>query len=88
MEIGYMLYLVDDLMILGGSYLCTVLPVNLVAVVFRRIVARRYNDTGNTTPKVRSAKDSSGVGRSSSNTYALMPFAAMHSAASSANSGE
>ena len=48
MEIGYMLYLVDDLMILGGSYLCTVLSVNLVAVVFRMILARRYNDTGNT----------------------------------------
>ena len=39
-------------------------------------------------PSVLSAKESSGVGLSDSNTYALMPFAAMHSAASSANSGD
>ena len=74
-------------MILGGSYLCTVLPVNLVAVVFGGLwlVVTTIPEI---QPKVRSAKDSSGVGRSSSNTYALMPFATMHSATSSANSGE
>ena len=48
MEIGYMLYLVDDVITLWGTYLFTVLPLELVAVVVRRIVARRYNDTGNT----------------------------------------
>ena len=38
--------------------------------------------------KVRTANDSSGVGRRDSNTYALIPFAARQSAASSANSGD
>ena len=39
-------------------------------------------------PSSRSAKESSGVGLSDSNTYALMPLAARQSAASSANSGD
>ena len=39
-------------------------------------------------PNVLNAKDNSGVGLSDSNTYALMPLAAIHSAASSANSGD
>ena len=39
-------------------------------------------------PKVLNAKESSGVGLKDSNTYALIPFAAIHRAASSANSGD
>ena len=38
--------------------------------------------------RVRSAKESSGVGLNASNTYALIPFAQRQRAASSANSGD
>ena len=46
MIIRHRLHLGDDLLILGGGHLRAVLPVYLIAVVLRRIVAGRHNDTG------------------------------------------
>ena len=46
MIIRHRLHLGDDLLILGGGHLRAVLPVYLIAVVLRRIVAGRHNDSG------------------------------------------
>ena len=48
MEIRHIVYFSDDLLILRSRYLRAVLPVNLIAVVLRRIMARRHNNAGNT----------------------------------------
>ena len=43
----------DNLLIIGRRHLCAVLPVYLVAVVFRRIVARRYHDARGTPQRAK-----------------------------------
>ena len=41
------LHFCNDLFISGGSYLCTILPVCLISVVFRGVVASCDHNTGN-----------------------------------------
>ena len=48
-KIGHCLYFVHNAFIVRRCDLCSVLPVYLVSVVFRRIVARCNIDSGNTS---------------------------------------
>ena len=45
MIIRHGVHLADDLFILGRCHLCAVLPVYLVSVIFRRVMAGCYHDT-------------------------------------------
>ena len=47
--IGNRLHLIDDFLILGRGHLGAVLPVYLIAVIFRRVMACRYHDSGDAT---------------------------------------
>ena len=45
--IGHSLYFIDDFLVFGSRNLSAVFPVNLIAIIFRRIMACRYHNTGN-----------------------------------------
>ena len=49
MIIRYIVDFRNNLFVLGRSHLCTVFPITFIAVIFRRIMACRDNDAGDTS---------------------------------------